>query len=248
MSEMFLILKVVREDMTSHEGFKWPESGRVVPENWDPAPECGNGLHGWLNGEGGYRHLFMDGKWIIFEAKPEDVVSLDGGEKVKAKEGNVVYAGNKAGAITCLKLAGALSERSNPGWCCFSNDQLRKLAFRAANRAKRSAIKALRATQRQALLEHAASIEALPDITEANSATAASSALRNAANAAANAAAYAATAAANAADAAYSAFSANYAAANAAANAATAAAYAAYDAEHEEQRLDKLELLGFKVR
>ncbi len=32
---MKLILKVVREDMTSHDGFKWPESGPAEPVKWD---------------------------------------------------------------------------------------------------------------------------------------------------------------------------------------------------------------------
>jgi hypothetical protein len=56
-----LILKVVRDDSTSHGGFKWPESGPVTAEKWTPENACGDGLHGWLNGEGDYRHDFMVG-------------------------------------------------------------------------------------------------------------------------------------------------------------------------------------------
>jgi hypothetical protein len=262
-----LILKVVREDSTSHSGFVWPTSGSVVPDKWDPSTECGNGLHGWLNGEGNYRHEFMAGKWVVFEAESEDVVSLS--DKVKARVGTVVYHGDKVGAIAFLKASGVLNTNSNPGWCCFTDAQLRELAYRSANRAvKTHAPKALRARGREDL---AVSLESLPDIVDhATAVGARKAAARCAADAAdaADAAYYAA--AADAASAAYAASSAYYAAdaADAAADAADAAYYAAdaadaaadaayyaaaadaetrkiaRAAENEACRLDKLQLLG----
>jgi hypothetical protein len=225
-----LILKVVHEDMTSHDGFQWPESGPVKPVKWDPMPECGNGLHGWLNGEGNFRHSFMEGKWIVFEAT--EVVSLDGGEKVKASDGEVVFCGARIDAVRLLIERGALTKHSDPGWCCFGTTQMRELAFRAANRAKRYVAKILRATKSARLIKHAEKIEATRDAVDASTAEDARRALSNAASAA-SCAAY---------NAAYNATSAAY-------NAASCAAFAAScAAEREEQRLDKLELLGFKVR
>lgn len=218
-----LVLKVVNEDMTSHDGFVWPESGPVAPEAWDDAPECGNGLHGWLNGEGNYRHSFMEGKWIVFEAN--EVVKLDGGGKVKTGAATVTFVGTRADAVKLLIERGALTGNSNPGWCCFSNTQLQELAYRSTNRAaKIHAVKGLRVTKQPKLEELAAKIEAQAHVFDAKSAEEMRVLCRNAADAgnAANAA--------NAADAAYY------------------AGNAAYYAEQEECRLDKLELLGFVVR
>jgi hypothetical protein len=236
-----LILKVVRTDNTSHNGFTWPTSGPVVPEVWSPRAECGNGLHGWLRGEGSYRHSFMAGNWIVFRCKAEDVVSLDGGEKVKAKEGEVVYHGTREGAVAYLKEHGALTDKSDPGWCCFTETQLRELAYRSANRALRKhAPAALRAVGQEAL---ALRMEAIPQVVDRDSAKVAQTegyAVRDemwrirstkydADAAAAAAAAYAAYAAA--ADAAAAAYAAADAAADAAAADAAAAAYAAYAAD-----------------
>ncbi len=252
MEETVLILKVVREDMTSHDGFVWPKEGVVRPTTWDQNAACGNGLHGWLAGEGTYRHSFMDGTWIVFRANKSDVVSLDGGDKVKAREGVVLYCGDKLGAIEFLKGAGVLTKGSNPGWCCFTDTQLRELAYRAANRAvKTHAPKALRARKQEAL---ALRMEAIPDIVDRATAVAARDEARSvryaAAYAAADAdadAAYAyADASASAAAAADAYAYASAAAAAAAADAAYAAAYAAADrkAEREAQRLDRVALLG----
>lgn len=45
-------LKCVKADLTSRNGFQWPESGRVDAPDWSPEAECGNGLHAWEWGEG----------------------------------------------------------------------------------------------------------------------------------------------------------------------------------------------------
>ena len=46
-----LILRTCDANMQSHGGFQWPRSGPVAAPDWNPAPECGNGLHGFLRGE-----------------------------------------------------------------------------------------------------------------------------------------------------------------------------------------------------
>lgn len=51
-SETALVLRVCNADMTSHGGFRWPADGYVEAYDWKPKAECGNGLHGWLWGEG----------------------------------------------------------------------------------------------------------------------------------------------------------------------------------------------------
>ena len=50
MTEKALILRTCNSDLTSYNGFQWPESGFVEAPDWDKTPQCGNGLHGLLQG------------------------------------------------------------------------------------------------------------------------------------------------------------------------------------------------------
>jgi len=226
-----LILKVVRDDMTSHAGFVWPASGPVAPATWDPTPRCGNGLHGWLGGEGKFRHSFMDGKWIVFRA--EEVVVLDDGDKCKTGPAEVLFVGTRADAVKYLIDNGALTAESDPGWCCFTNTQLCELAYRSANRALHThAPRALRAAKQEGL---AVRMEAISPITDRQTAVEARREANEVRYAAADAAAYAAAADAAAdaaaADAAAAAADAAYAVAYAVAYAAVAYAADAADAD-----------------
>ncbi len=100
MSAVVQVLRTCAADMTAHSGFKWPESGPVECADWDPTPECGNGLHGLLWGDGDWSLLNDDGKrkWLIVEVAADAIVSL--GSKVKFPRGNVVFCGGDVEAIT----------------------------------------------------------------------------------------------------------------------------------------------------
>lgn len=100
-----LVLRTVRADMTSHGGFVWPESGRVEAPDWDPTAECGNGLHGLLDGQGVAALLdwSSDARWLV--VRPEgETVDLSG--KVKFAAGTVEYCGDRAGALAFMRSAG----------------------------------------------------------------------------------------------------------------------------------------------
>ena len=101
-----LILRTCRPDMTAHDGFVWPQSGPVKVPDWDPTPECGHGLHGllWGCGDGG-TITYPVGRWLVVEAKADDVVDLGG--KVKFPRGTVVYCGTRDEAIAYLDQHGA---------------------------------------------------------------------------------------------------------------------------------------------
>jgi|HubBroStandDraft_4_1064222.scaffolds.fasta_scaffold02568_11 hypothetical protein len=60
MSERVLILRTCAADMSSHNGFRWPEAGPVECADWNPAHVCGGGLHGLLWGEGSAGNLSSD--------------------------------------------------------------------------------------------------------------------------------------------------------------------------------------------
>ena len=106
-----LILRVCNKDRASFDGFQWPESGPVEcppPDpkkpgsHWDPKPVFGNGLHGWLWGEGdGYLGtVFPDSRWLVVEVLESDIVYLDG--CVKFPKGEVVFCGSRSKAADYL--------------------------------------------------------------------------------------------------------------------------------------------------
>jgi hypothetical protein len=96
------MLRCCDADMSSRNGFKWPESGPVEAPDWKPRAECGNGLHGWLMGVGDIDASTYwqdaDAKWLVCAVWSADVVDLDA--KVKAPRAWVVFCGDakKAGA------------------------------------------------------------------------------------------------------------------------------------------------------
>jgi len=96
-----LILRTCNADMTSHGGFKWPRSGHVAAPDWNPAPECGGGLHGFLRGEGNgdLADWSSDAVWLVAEV--ETYVDLKG--KVKFPAANVIFAGSRLESAAIVK-------------------------------------------------------------------------------------------------------------------------------------------------
>jgi len=101
MIEKHLILRTCNADMTSRNGFKWPRSGHVAAPDWNPEPECGNGLHGFLRGEGdgGLADWSSDAVWLVAEV--ETYVDLEG--KVKFPAAHVIFAGSRLEATAIVK-------------------------------------------------------------------------------------------------------------------------------------------------
>ena len=102
-----LLVKCVNRDGTSHNGFVWPKAGPVKNEKWSRNADCDSGgLFGWPWG-----FAITDGReadacapWLVFRAKPENVIDLSGKAKaVPSEDGKelpeVVYYGNQAGAM-----------------------------------------------------------------------------------------------------------------------------------------------------
>lgn len=99
-------LRTCNNDLTSHGGFQWPESGRCEAPDWSPKAECGNGLHGLLNGEGGGNYLDWspDAKWLvcdITEAHDAGLV-VEIGAKIKFPYCDVVHVGDQRSATQFL--------------------------------------------------------------------------------------------------------------------------------------------------
>ena len=101
---MALILRVCNKDGSSHNGFKWPmEVGAVVKApDWRDNKECGNGLHGWLYGQGDHGctdYWSREGaQWLVVEAE----TMLDLGGKVKFPECVIRFVGDKKSATDYL--------------------------------------------------------------------------------------------------------------------------------------------------
>lgn len=99
-------LRTCNADMTSYDGFVWPESGPVEAPDWNPKPECGGGLHGLLmgDGDGDLLNWSDDAKWIVVKIIGEHV---DLGGAVKFRRGNVVHCGDRKSATDMIISLGA---------------------------------------------------------------------------------------------------------------------------------------------
>ena len=78
-TEFDLVLRTCNANMKAYGGFKWPETGTVSAPDWDPKPECGNGLHGLLHGCGYTNYLSKepDAKWLVVAVPKGTCVDID---------------------------------------------------------------------------------------------------------------------------------------------------------------------------
>jgi len=96
-----LILRVNDENNQSYGGFQWPKMGPVSAPDWENSNKCGGGLHGWLYGCGDlsavkYNDLSL---WLVVEV--DEWIDLGG--KVKYKNGNVLYCGDRSTAVDMIQ-------------------------------------------------------------------------------------------------------------------------------------------------
>jgi len=99
-----LVLRACRADLTSRKGFSWKNKHVKAPD-WSPAPTCGSGLHGWLNGQGdpGVWSHRDDDKWLILAVKTKAIVDLGG--KVKFPAARRLFVGSKVETASLLASA-----------------------------------------------------------------------------------------------------------------------------------------------
>ena len=108
--ETALVLRTCAPDGSSRGGFVWPELGPVecAPPgldplaHWDPHPECGNGLHGalWGEGDSGLLDWSPNARWLVVRVLAADIVDLGG--KVKFPRGWVEHCGDRQSATRYL--------------------------------------------------------------------------------------------------------------------------------------------------
>ena len=106
--EYALILRTCDAQMQSHEGFIWPKSGKVSAPDWKPTKVCGNGLHGFLNGEGdgSLANWNHDDVWLVARVEKSTIIHLDG--KVKFPSAKVLLAGTREEATGYLREHGCM--------------------------------------------------------------------------------------------------------------------------------------------
>ena len=106
MSKKALVLRVNDKDGKSYGGFQWPlEVGATVTApDWKKNEACGNGLHGWLYGQGDHsctdRWAAEGALWYVVEVNLADVVMLGG--KCKFPGCVVKFIGDKKSATDYL--------------------------------------------------------------------------------------------------------------------------------------------------
>jgi len=112
MKEHILVLRNVKPDMTSHNGFKYPKRGWIEAPDWEDTYKCGHGLHGLPWGCGATIYLYDDpnANWLVLKVNPADGYRAGGNElvqKCKFRRGYVVYWGTRDGAVNYLLTHGA---------------------------------------------------------------------------------------------------------------------------------------------
>jgi hypothetical protein len=97
-----LVLRVCRSDMSSRSGFSWTSEvgAEVSAPDWKNNKECGNGLHGWLYGQGDHSCVSYcedaEAKWMVLEVPSADIVMLGG--RCKFPSAVVRFIGTKSAA------------------------------------------------------------------------------------------------------------------------------------------------------
>ena len=106
-NDTVLVLRTCRADMTSRNGFVWPNSGPVKCDDWDATPQCGGGLHGllWGEGDGTQLNWMRNTRWIVVRVPADSIIPISSG-KVKFPAGEVVHCGTRASATEYLMAHG----------------------------------------------------------------------------------------------------------------------------------------------
>jgi hypothetical protein len=101
-AESVLVLRTCDANMQGHNGFQWPETGRVEAPDWSPEPSCGHGLHGllWGEGDGSYLNWDASARWLVVEVDAASIVDIGG--KVKYPAGDVLFCGDRLEATALL--------------------------------------------------------------------------------------------------------------------------------------------------
>ncbi len=111
------ILRFSDHEGRSHNDFQHPMKigGVVEVSDWNPAPVCGGGIHGWPwgIGLGDGKDPQWDALWQVYGVKPEDVIpDVDGGPKCKFRTGILRYKGDWHGAALFI-LSGQMAWASH---------------------------------------------------------------------------------------------------------------------------------------
>jgi hypothetical protein len=104
------ILRTCDPDLKSFGGFQWPESGYIEAPDFQPTVQCGNGLHGLLDGRGDWELMdwSLEAKALIVETDRSQLIELSG--KVKFQSA-IVKKVTSLGIALCEVFCNALNIR-----------------------------------------------------------------------------------------------------------------------------------------
>ena len=111
--ETVLVLRTCKNDLTSFGGFQWKDSGIVECNTFVNDFQCGNGLHGflWGEGQGVLADWNSDAKWLVVKVLKEDIVNFECNDKVKFPKCIVVFCGNRKDATDYIIQNGAKGKK-----------------------------------------------------------------------------------------------------------------------------------------
>ncbi len=107
MKDITYCLRTCDENIKSYNGFQWKKEGIIEAPDFKPTKACGNGLHGFLMGEGDGTLANWDekAKWLVVEVNKADIIDLEG--KVKFPKCKVVFCGSRKDATDFIICKGA---------------------------------------------------------------------------------------------------------------------------------------------
>jgi len=103
-----LVLRNVKENMTSKNNFKWPKKGPVEAPDWNLDYNCGCGLHGLPWGVGDTNYFYLNPSvWLVVKVSTDKNNYRYGKneliDKCKFKKGYVLFHGSRDQAVSLIQ-------------------------------------------------------------------------------------------------------------------------------------------------
>lgn len=104
-----IVIKTCDENMQAYNGFRWPKKGYVKAPDWKKTFQCGNGLHGLMQGQNNDAVWHFNGNFLALEVEASEIIDL--GDKVKFPQCNVIHSGTRESLFEFLD-----KRKINYGW------------------------------------------------------------------------------------------------------------------------------------
>ena len=114
-------IRIVSKELKSFhdEEFTWPKRGYCEAEDWNPEPECGEGLHFIPYGIGGYDYILSFPRYVaqLIEYDTREMVLIkEPSTKAKVPRCNVIGMGTLAEVLLKMRRSPAYDQSAKERW------------------------------------------------------------------------------------------------------------------------------------